>query len=259
MPERGALTRHMMRATAGFQLTYDVADRVDAGRKMALLYRLSPVLMALTANSRQIAGADSGYASFRHHVWLHTDRDRAGVPPGVLRAETAIDGYIAFARRARMLFFDRAGVVVEAPELPLEELVVRGEVTGADLDLHLSSLFPHVRIRNYLEVRCFDSVDWPRARAVLALVSGLVYCDVAFQSAWEVSEPFLVDAPRALDDLHEDAARRGLDALSPAGDSLRDVAGELLRIARATIGGPNCDWARPEDLDAVAALLTRPA
>src|SRR5690606_4262227 len=64
MPTRGPLSRNMMRATAGFQITYDVADRDDAALKLALLYRLSPVLMALTANSRRIAGLDSGYASF---------------------------------------------------------------------------------------------------------------------------------------------------------------------------------------------------
>src|SRR5690606_32858926 len=109
MPARGPLSRNMMRATAGFQLTYDVADRDDASRKLALLYRLSPVLLAISANSRFVGGADSGYASFRHHVWWQTDRDRSGVPPGCMHAETAIDGYIGYAKAAHVLFLVRDG------------------------------------------------------------------------------------------------------------------------------------------------------
>ena len=61
---------------------------------------MTPVLMALTANSRMIEGRDSGDASFRHRVWWHTDPSRCGVPEGCLDAETAIDGYVKFARRA---------------------------------------------------------------------------------------------------------------------------------------------------------------
>ncbi len=92
MMPRGHLTRHMMRATAGFQSTYDVDDRADAGRKLALLYRLAPVMVALCANSRMIGGKDSGFASYRHFVWQRTDRVRGGVPEDCLHAENAIDG-----------------------------------------------------------------------------------------------------------------------------------------------------------------------
>ena len=86
MVPRGHLTRNMMRATAGFQLTYDVEDRADAGRKLALLNRLVPLMVAITANSRMVEGQDSGFESYRHYVWLHTDRDRVGVPEGGFHA-----------------------------------------------------------------------------------------------------------------------------------------------------------------------------
>ena len=253
MPARGPLTRNMMRATAGFQLTYDVVDRDDAARKLALLYRLSPVLMTLCANSRRIAGADSGYASFRHHVWWATDLDRSGVPEGCLDVDTAIPGYIDYARRAHVLFLERDGHVVAAPDGTLEELVDRGAVTDADVDLHLSSLFPFVRLRNYIEIRCFDSVDWPLAKSVMALVSGLVYCDNAYAAAWELSEPFRILDPARLRALHEDAARLGLDAVAPDGRGFRAVADDLIDVAKATLGGATCDWSDEHDLDPVRA------
>ncbi len=248
MVSRGPLTRNMMRATAGFQLTFDVEDRQDAGRKLALLYRLAPVMVALTANSRTIAGADSGYESFRHHVWLETDRDRVGVPDGCLRAETAIDGYKQFARAATMLFLRRDGELVAAPEQSLEAGVSNGIVTEDDLELHLSSLFPFVRLRDYLEVRYFDAVDWQLARSALALLSGLVYCSYATKRAEKLSECLVPENRAGLDALHESAARDGLEAKALDGVSFRELARQLLSYSQATIGAESCNWSKPADL-----------
>ncbi len=252
MTGRGPLTRNMMRATAGFQLTYDVTDRQDAGRKLALLNRLAPVMVAVTANSRMVAGVDSGYASFRHHVWLQTDRDRIGVPEGCLQAETAVDGYKRFARQATMLFLRRDGDLVAAPEQSLEAAVAEGIVTEDDLELHLTSLFPFVRLRNYLEVRYLDAVAWPLARSVLAMLSGLVYCSRATARAEQLSECLVPSSDEAFRALHEAAARDGLAAKAAGGESFRELARELLGFSTATIGGENCRWSEPEDLAEVA-------
>lgn len=255
MPKRGDLTRNMMRATAGLQATYDFEDRADASRKMALLYRLSPVLLAITANSRTVAGRDSGYASFRHRVWWDTDRDRSGIPPGCLHAETAVAGYIRYARQATMLFLDRDGGLVASPERSLEQLVQEGQVTRRDVVLHLSSLFPFIRLRNYLEVRCLDAVEWPLAKGVLALMSGLIYCPTATARAEELSEQLVVDDPAALRELHLAAARDALEARAPDGTCFRDLAAELLDYSKATIGRADCRWATTGDLDAAARRI----
>jgi len=256
MPARGPLTRNMMRATAGFLAAYDVMSREDAGRKLALLYRLVPVLTAITANSREIEGKDSGYASFRHLVWWETDRDRSGVPDGCLHADTAIDGYVRYARRATALFrLDDDGAIAASPGLSLEEWVAQGEVTLPELDLHLSSLFPFVRLRNYVEVRMFDSVEWPLARSVVALLSGILYCGRATERAETLSAPLALDDPGALRELHVAVAREGLAAVDPDGRTMRDLARDLVEIAGGRLGDKDCNWARPEDLEAVRAHL----
>ena len=255
MTPRGPLTPNMMRATAGFQLTYDVTDRVDAGRKLALLNRLAPVMAAISANSRTIEGRDSGFASYRHYVWLNTDRDRVGIPEGGLHAETAVDGYIRFARKAATLFLKRDGELIEAPQRSFEQLVAEGEITPEDLDLHLSSLFPFVRLRNYLEVRYLDAVSWELARSMLALLSGLVYCPKATAAA-QILSADLVPVDRAgLDHIHLQAAKHGLDAQTPAGGSFRDLARLLVEYSSATLGGENCGWADPDDLEVVAERI----
>ncbi len=251
MPKRGPLTRNMMRATAGLQMTCDVSDRDDAGRRMALLNRLTPVLMALTANSREIAGEDTGWDSFRHRIWWETDTTRTGIPDGGLDAETAIDGYVRFARRAIALFRHGDAGVVATPAVPFEQLVADGDVTDEDVALHLSSLFPFVRVRNYLEIRCFDTVEWPLAKSVLALLSGLVYCDKATSATEVISEPLAVRDPEALRRFHLEAARLGLKAQVPGGTSFREFARGLIEMASSTLGGADCDWSRPEDLQVV--------
>ncbi len=255
MMERGKLSRHMMRATAGFQITYDIADREDAGSKMALLFRLSPLLMAMTANSRMAEGKDTGYASFRHKVWWETDTMRSGVPAGCLHPETAVSGYVAYARQAHMLFLDRPEGVVPAPKCSLEDAVAQGGISRSDVDLHLTSLFPFVRLRNYIEVRCFDTVEWPLARSVLALLSGLVYCSNAFKNALACSEVLAIEDPDALRDLHLEAARIGLDAAVPNGPTFRALATDLIGFAQATLGNPACDWAKPGDLDCISRFV----
>lgn len=255
MLKRGELTRHMMRATAGLQMTCDFADREEAGRLLALLNRWCPVLMAITANSRMVAGRDSGYASYRHRVWLETDTTRTGVPPGTLDAETAVDGYVDFARRAIALFVLRDGLPVPVAPQSFEDLVAETGVTEEDLDLHLSSLFPFVRLRNYLEIRCFDTVDWPLAKGVLALISGIAYCPNATAAAERLSSPLAIRDPDELREFHLEAARAGLDASVPGGAVFRDLADQLVELAGATLGGEDCDFGMVEDLQTVRSLI----
>lgn len=260
MPARGPLSRNMMRATAGFQLTYDIEGREDAARKLALLYRLAPVFVALAANSRQIAGEDSGDESYRHRVWWETDYMRSGVPAGCMHAATAIEGYIRYAREAQVLFLthpEDAGRVVEAPGGTLEELCAAGRISKADVELHLTSLFPFVRLRNYIEVRCLDSIEWDFARGMLGLLSGIVYCPDATTRAEKLSEILVIEDADALRDFHLTTAKYGLGAIVPGSDgvTLRDLASQLTDYACATLGGASCEWAEVADLDVVRSRI----
>ena len=248
MPSRGGLTRHMMRATAGLQVTLDFRDKDDATRLLALLFRLTPVLAAMTANSRLVDGRDSGFASFRHHVWLHTDRDRSALPDDCLHPNTVLPGYIAWARRARALFLFRDGELSAAPDESFERLVARGAITEGDLGLHMTSMFPFVRPRGHAEVRCMDAVSWPCARAMTALLAAIDYCDVARTEAEALSAGLVTNGSGALWELHEAVARDGLMARAPDGRGMSEYAIELIEIAARALGGGSCRFADPEVL-----------
>jgi gamma-glutamylcysteine synthetase len=154
-----------------------------------------------------------------------------------------------------MLFLRRDGDLVPAPEHSLEHNVAAGVVTQDDLELHLTSLFPFVRLRNYLEVRYLDAVQWPLARSVLALLSGLVYCPTATRRAEELCECLVPADAAALDELHLAAARDGLDARVADGRTFRQLAQELVEYSAATIGSENCKWAENADLAEVRAVV----
>ena len=113
----------------------------------------------------------------------------------------------------------------------VDRLVADGVVTRDDLDLHLTSLFPFVRLRNYLEVRYLDAVEWSLARGVLALLSGLIYCPTATARAQDLSDSLLPEDAAGLVELHENAARYGLDARDVRGNGFRDLARQLLTFS----------------------------
>lgn len=257
MPKRGSLTRNMMRGTAGFQVALDVHSREDAARKMALLFRLSPALTALAANSRRVAGQDSGYASYRREVWRNTDTDRTGVPLGCLHPETSIEAYVDFVKRATALFQVTPDGVVAAPELPFQAWVAQGGVTLEDLDQHLSSLFPEVRIRNYIEIRCCDSVAWPLVRGTAALLTGIMYCPEATAAAEAIAGELVRGSDEELAALHDAAARHGLAAPIGGGRTFAHLLSDLIEPAKERLGKPDCGWGGPTDLAPVAMAVAR--
>jgi len=153
------------------------------------------------------------------------------------------------------LFLHRDQGLIRAPKGSLEDLVAAGEVSREDVEGHLSTQFPFVRLRNYVEIRCLDSVDWSLARSVLALISGIVYCQNATRSAEQLSTQLLIEDPVDLREFHLSAAKHGLDAVTPGGTNLRELAVELIGFSAATLGGGDCNWSKPEDLDAVRTIV----
>jgi glutamate--cysteine ligase len=204
----GSAGARMMRQTASLQIAVDVGG--DGGRRWRLLNALAPVLTAIFANSRQYAGRDTGFASYRAETWRRTDASRTGLFPGV----DPISEYVDFALRAPAILLGPD----DGPARPFEHWLGAG-VGVTQWTEHLGTLFPEVRPRGYFEVRSIDAVPASRWPAALALVAGLVHDARAARDAAETL--------RAADSgLLARAGKAGL------GDpSLRSSARELARLA----------------------------
>lgn len=176
MARTGSLGQEMMKLTASIQVTLDFSSEEDAMRKYALACRLIPIFIALSANSPFRRGSRHEYLSFRSHIWTRTDARRAGVPPFALSDSATFSDYATWALDTPVYFLRREEKLIPQNNRTFRELLATGEsLSLEDWDLHLSTLFPWIRLRNYIEIRAFDMVPPAMQRALVALVHGIFY------------------------------------------------------------------------------------
>ncbi|KAA3608056.1 MAG: hypothetical protein DWQ01_13345 [Planctomycetota bacterium] len=229
----GGLGIWMMKATAGVQVNFDFESPEDGALKMRTAFALSPVLTALFANSPIRAGEDSGFATWRGHVWSRTDPARCGIPEACVREDSQIADFVEWALDVPMLFLQRDGALVDMRGWSFRRYLDQGAqgltATEADWDLHLSTVFPEIRFRPQLELRCLDTQCPDGALALCALTKGLFYDPEALEQAWQLTAGWSYqDRQRTWHAAH----RLGLAAPAPGGGRLLDLARELLALVR---------------------------
>ena len=239
----GALGHDMMKRTAGIQLNFDYDSEEDAARRFRLLMALTPVVTALFANSPLDSGHPTGWLSSRARVWLDTDPSRCGLLPFAFEARPLYAAYRDWALDVPMMFVIRDGTWMAVP-VSFRRFVAEGHqgLTArlADWELHLTTLFPEVRLKRYIETRSIDSGDASLALAATALLQGLAYDDRAGGAAWEL----LADVPFAARQAAQtDAARSGLAARHGA-TPLRELATALVALAAEGLARQTDDAAR---------------
>lgn len=253
---RGPWGKVMMRHTAGLQANLDLGPPATARERYEVLNLASPLITATFATS-----PEDGHASRRARAWQELDPTRTGFPRGLLEADGADPGaqYAEFALDADVLLFrsqDEARLADAFPGQPglrfrtwIEEgHPSHGWPTAQDLGYHLSTLFPEVRLRNFLEVRSCDALP-SRWRAVpVVLQSALAYDAGARRAALEILRPV---RPR-LPELWRRAARAGLSDPELAGLA-RELWSAVLPGAERLPRG----FLRPADLERTRTFLER--
>jgi glutamate--cysteine ligase len=231
LPTRGKLAHEMMKRTATVQANLDYTDERDAMEKLRLGLALSSPVNALFAASPIVDGKPSGYQSYRARVWLDTDPDRCGLLPWAFREGATFRDYVEWAADVPMFFVKRAGEY-RPMHLTFRRFMREGwqgeKATAADWELHLSTLFPEVRLKRYVEVRQADASTREMVHALPVFWRGLIYDPAARQAAWALVRDFTVDERLAL---YRETPRLGLRA-TIRGRTMRELAGELVAIAR---------------------------
>jgi glutamate--cysteine ligase len=232
LPGRGPLALEMMFATATVQANFDYADEADMAAKMRTAMGLSPLVSAVFANSSLSEGKVNGFVSRRLHAWAHTDPDRTGLLPFVFEPDFGYRRYVEWALDVPMFFVVRGERYEPAGGRSFRSFVAEGHAditaTLADFDRHLTTLFPDVRLKRYIEVRGADAVPPALTCSLPALWKGLLYEADAREAAWALvaraSQPQREEA-------RAEVARLGLQARY-AGRPVLDLARELTAIAR---------------------------
>jgi glutamate--cysteine ligase len=234
MPKVGSMGLDMMLRTCTVQANLDYASEADMVQKFRVSLALQPLATALFAASPFTEGKPNGYLSKRANVWTDTDNDRTGMLDFVFDEGFGFEAYTRYALDVPMYFVKRDDYI-DASGQDFKAFM-RGELpafmgqkpTMNDWADHLTTLFPEVRLKKYLEMRGADSGPWNRICALPALWAGLLYDQTALDSATDLIAAF---DQHDRNDLRNRVAKTGLHG-EVAGRPLKDWAKDMLEIAR---------------------------
>ena len=235
MPKVGSLGLDMMLRTCTIQVNLDYSSEADMVKKFRVGLALQPVATALFANSPFTDGKPNGFKSFRSHIWEDTDPDRTGMLPFVFEDGFGYERYCDYALDVPMYFVFRDGKYIDVagesfrafmdgklPQLPGEKPRL------VDWTDHLSTAFPEVRLKSFLEMRGADGGRWSRICGLPALWVGLLYDETALDAAWELVKHWSIEQREKL---RHDVPRLALEAATPDGETMREFAGRVLDIS----------------------------
>ena len=234
MPKKGNLGLDMMLRTCTVQVNLDYADEADMIRKFRISLALQPVATALFANSPFREGQLSGYKSTRALCWTDTDPDRCGVPTCVFDADFGYEKWVEYVLDVPMYFVHRGDEYIDLSGQSFRTFMAGALPDYADVmpriedfEDHLTTVFPEVRLKGFLEMRGADSGSWCNICALPAFWVGLLYDETALHEAEALTSGI---TPADIDRARLEVAREGLSA-SYHGRPMLDFARDVLAIA----------------------------
>lgn len=242
MPKVGTLGLDMMQSTCTVQVNLDFCSEARMVEMFRISLALQPVATALWANSPFRLGKPSGYLSYRSHIWTDVDNNRAGMLPFVFEDGMGFERYVDYALDVPMYFVYRDGNYIDAsgqsfrdfmegklPALPGETPVM------SDWADHISTIFPEVRLKTFLEMRGADGGPWNRLCALSAFWTGILYDNDARTAAWDLVKDWTAEERQALRDQVPTTALK-----TPFRDkTVRDIACEALQISHMGLKNRN--------------------
>ncbi|MDE0703150.1 MAG: glutamate--cysteine ligase [Rhodospirillaceae bacterium] len=236
MPKKGNLGLDMMARTCTVQVNLDYASEADMVKKFRVGLALQPVATALFANSPFTEGKPNGFKSWRAHIWTDTDPDRTGMLPFVFEDGFGFERWVDYILDVPMYFVYRGGRYLDASGQSFRDFMagrlpaLPGETpTMSDWADHMTTAFPEVRVKTFLEMRGADGGPWKSLCGLPAFWVGLLYDGTALDAAWDLAKDWSAEERQAL---CTDVAKHGFQARFRTG-TVQDLALRALEIAQA--------------------------
>jgi glutamate--cysteine ligase len=231
MPKVGTLGLDMMYRTCTVQTNLDFSSETDMVKKLRVSLALQPVGTAFFANSPFTEGKPNGFLSFRSEIWRHTDPARSGMLPWAFEPGMGFERWVDYALDVPMYFVKRGDRYIDTAGQSFRDLMagrlpaLTGQrATISDWANHLTTIFPEVRLKRYLEMRGSDSGPARRLPAMPAYWAGLLYDDGSLDAAWDLVKDWTAEERQKLRD---DVPRLGFQA------RIRGIP--VLELARQTL------------------------
>ncbi len=234
MPKVGTLGLDMMYRTCTVQTNLDFSSEADMVKKLRVSLALQPVATAIFSNSPFTEGKPNGLVSFRSEIWRDTDPDRSGMLPWAFEPGMGFERYVDYALDVPMYFVKRGERYIDVAGQSFRDLLA-GKLPGlpgeratlSDWANHVSTIFPEVRVKRYLEMRGADGGPWRRLPAFAAFWVGLLYDDAALDAAWDLVKDWTAEERQKLRD---QVPRQGFKAQIRQW-SVLNLAKETLKLA----------------------------
>jgi glutamate--cysteine ligase len=235
MPKVGKYGLDMMYRTCTVQTNLDFSSEADMVKKLRVSIALQPVATAMFANSPFTDGKPNGYLSMRSEIWRDTDNQRAGMLPFAFEDGMGFERYVDYALDVPMYFVKRGDRYIDVSGKSFRDFfagklaALPGErPTVSDWANHVSTIFPEVRLKRYLEMRGADGGPWRRLPSLTAYWIGLLYDEDSLDAAWNLVKDWIAAERQALRD---EVPRRGFKA-AVRNTSLFTLAQQTLGLAR---------------------------
>ncbi len=236
MPKVGSLGLDMMLRTCTVQTNLDFDSEADMVKKFRVSLALQPIATALFANSPFKEGKDAGFKSYRSHIWTDTDPDRCGMLPFVFEDGFGFERYADYMLDVPMYFVYRDGKYIDASGQSFRDFL-KGNLPARPGELpsindwadHITTAFPEVRLKRYLEMRGADSGPLGALNALPALWVGLLYDQGALDAAWDLVKDW---STADHDFLRAETPKSGLATMF-RGRVLSELARDVVEIAHA--------------------------
>lgn len=236
MPKKGNLGLDMMTRSCTVQVNLDFESEADMVAKFRIGLALQPLATALFANSPFTEGQPNGFLSYRSHIWTDTDPDRCGMLPFVFEEGMGFERYTDYILDMPMYFIYRDSEYIDCSGQSFRDFMegrlpaLPGELpTTSDWVDHVSTAFPEVRLKTFLEMRGADGGPWRSLCGLPAFWVGLLYdadaqadCAALIED-WSIAE---------MEEMRRQVPRQGLKTLF-RGQPLRALARQVLEISSA--------------------------
>jgi glutamate--cysteine ligase len=207
MPKVGGYGHEMMFRTCTVQVNLDFSSEADMIRKFRVGLALQPISTAIFANSPFREGKPNGFLSYRSQIWTDVDNARSGMLPWVFEDGMSFERYVDYALDVPMYFVYRDGKYFDVAGKSFRDFlgrkipeVAQFEPMMSDWADHLTTIFPEVRLKRFLEMRGTDGGSWRRICGMPALWVGIYYDQVALDAAWDLVKDWTAEERQAMRD-----------------------------------------------------------
>lgn len=232
MPKVGRHGLDMMKRTTTIQANFDFSSTEDMKIKMRVAQSLQPCIIALYANSPFIDGKLTEYQSYRSYIWTKTDKNRTGLLEFIYSKDFCFEDYTEYLLDVPMYFIVRNKKYIDLTGLTfrdyMEDSTGKFEPSMDDWNNHITTVFPEVRLKSYIEVRGADGGPWSRVCALPAFWTGILYDEEILNRVWDLAKNWKFDE---IENFYDQARLNGLDAVAPNGESIKTFLKKILNYS----------------------------